>query len=112
MHQNFLLETCLASGHSQKIQTAIVNQYGELEGVIPLLVNVSDDEISRLRFLVRSIAFITIGVTFMSTVIGDMESVNFNQFAEPFRRAVLKDHVPTWDALSQQIRELVNASAN
>jgi len=106
VHQNFMLETSLAAVHSEKLQQALMSQFGEIEGVLPLLKNLTDDEIHRLRYLVRSITFTTVGVTFMSTVIGNMQSTNFNQFAEPFRRAILKDGVPTWSAMRQQIREM------
>ena len=74
-----------------------------------MLTNVSDDERVRLGYLIRSIMFITIGVTFLSTVVGSMQCTNFNQFAEPFRRAILKDGVPTWSEMSRQILELINA---
>jgi hypothetical protein len=30
---------------------------------------------------------------------------NYNQFAEPFRRAILKDSVPLWRELRRQISE-------
>lgn len=110
VHRNFMLETSLAAAHSEKLQQAIISQNGEIESVISLLEDVTDDEITRLRFLVRSITFTTVGVTFMSTVIGDMQRTDFNQFAEPFRRAILKDCVPTWSAVRKQIRELTVSS--
>jgi len=110
-HQNavrrsFTLETALAAAHSDKLRVAILGQLSELEAVVPLLDNVSDDEKDRLRYLIRSIMFVTIGVTFLSTVTDSLEHVDFNQFAEPFRRAVLKDGVPTWGVMCHQILEL------
>ena len=42
-------------------------QVSELEAVIPLLVNISEDEKDHLRYLIRSIVFVTIGITFLST---------------------------------------------
>jgi hypothetical protein len=110
-HQNavrrsFTLETALASAQSEKLRAAILGQLSELEAVIPLLAHVSDDEKNRLRYLIRSIMFVSIGITFLSTVTESLEQLDFNQFAEPFRRAVLKDGVPTWSAMCQQILEL------
>ncbi len=109
VRQNFTLETALAAGQSERLRLAILNQLSELQALIPLLTNVSDDERVRLGYLIRSIMFITIGVTFLSTVVGSMQCTNFNQFAEPFRRAILKDGVPTWSEMSRQILELINA---
>ena len=110
-HQNavrrsFILETAIASAQSDKLRVAILGQLSELEAVIPLLPHVSDDEKSRLRHLIRSIMFVSIGVTFLSTVTESLEHLDFNQFAEPFRRAVLKDCVPTWSVMCQQMLEL------
>jgi AcrR family transcriptional regulator len=109
VRQNFTLETALAAGQSERLRLAILSQLSELQALIPLLTNVSDDERARLGYLIRSIMFITIGVTFLSTVVGSMQCTNFNQFAEPFRRAILKEGVPTWSEMSRQILELINA---
>lgn len=108
VRSHFTLETALAAAHSERLQLAIISQVGELESVIPLLRNISDDEKRRLRYLIRSITFMTVGVTFMSTVTDSMQSTSLNQFAEPFRRAILKDCVPTWSEMCHQILELVN----
>ena len=110
-HQNavrrsFTLETALASAQSDKLRVEILGQLSELAAVIPLLAHVSDDEKDRLRYLIRSIMFVSIGVTFLSTVTDSLGHLDFNQFAEPFRRAVLKDGVPTWSVMCQQILEL------
>jgi AcrR family transcriptional regulator len=107
VRRSFNLETALAAAHSAKLQGAILGQLGELESVIPLLNNVSDDEKNRLRYLIRSIMFVTIGVTFLSTVTDSLQNLDFNQFAEPFRRALLKDAVPTWSEMCHQILEMV-----
>lgn len=108
VRQNFTLETALASAHSEKLRYAVLGQVSELEAVVPLLANVSDDEKNRLRYLIRSIVFCTVGVSFLSTVTKRTQSVDFNQFAEPFRRALLRDGVPTWSEMCQQILELVH----
>jgi AcrR family transcriptional regulator len=108
VRQHFTLETALASAHSDKLRNAVLGQISELEAVVPLLNNISDDEKNRLRFLIRSVVFCTVGVSFLSTVTDRTRSVDFNQFAEPFRRALLRDGVPTWSEMCNQILELVN----
>jgi len=109
VRQSFTLETALAAVHSDKLRAAILGQLGELESVIPLLVNISDDDKNRLRYLIRSITFATVGVTFLSTVTNALQNTNLNQFAEPFRRAILKGCVPTWSEMCHQILELVTS---
>ncbi len=109
VRQHFTLETALAAGNNQRLSIAIMSQLGELEAVIPLLMHISDDEKNRLRYLIRSITFVTVGVTFLSTVTDTVQRTDFNQFAEPFRRAILKDGVPSWSEMCRQILEIVKA---
>ena len=58
--------------------------------------------------MIRSIVFVTVGINFLSTVTDVTRHVDFNQFGEPFRRALLRDVVPTWSEMCQQIMEVVN----
>jgi AcrR family transcriptional regulator len=109
VRQSFTLETALAAAHSDKLRDAILGQIGELDAVVPLLNNVSDEEKVRLRYMIRSIVFVTVGINFLSTVTNVTRTVDFNQFGEPFRRALLRDGVPTWPEMCQQILEVVNA---
>jgi AcrR family transcriptional regulator len=109
VRQSFSLETALAAAHSEKLRVALLSQLSELESVIPLLTNINEVDRNRLRYLIRSISFATIGVTFLATVTTSVQEIDFNQFAEPFRRAVLKDCVPTWSEMCHQILELVNS---
>jgi AcrR family transcriptional regulator len=106
LRQRFVLEFSLAAVQSEKLQWAIIRRIGELEAVIPLLANLSDDEKTHLRYLIRSLSFVTIGVTFLSTITSSTLYTNYNQFAEPFRRAILKDSAPMWRELRRQINEL------
>jgi AcrR family transcriptional regulator len=109
VRQSFTLETALAAAHSDKLRDAVLGQIGELESVVPLLNNVSDEEKVRLRYMIRSIVFVTVGINFLSTVTNVTRNVDFNQFGEPFRRALLREGVPTWSEMCQQILEVVNA---
>jgi AcrR family transcriptional regulator len=106
LRQNFVLEIGLATMHSEKLQLVVLSRISELNVVIPQLTNTSDDQKNRLRYLLRSMIFMGIGVTFLSTVTDSMVYTNYNQFAEPFRRAILKDSVPLWGELRRQISEL------
>jgi AcrR family transcriptional regulator len=109
VRQSFTLETALAAAHSDKLRDAVLGQIGELDSVVPLLSNVSDEEKMRLRYMIRSIVFVTVGINFLSTVTSVTRTVDFNQFGEPFRRALLRDGVPTWPEMCLQILDVVNA---
>jgi hypothetical protein len=109
VRQSFTLETALAGVHSDKLRDAVLGQIGELESVVPLLKNVGDDEKIHLRYMIRSVVFVTAGINFLSTVTDVTRHVDFNQFGEPFRRALLRDVVPTWPEMCQQIIEVVTS---
>jgi AcrR family transcriptional regulator len=109
IRQNFTLETALAAAHSDKLRTAIISQLSELDAVIPLLSDINDEDKLRLRFFMRAITLTTIGVTFLATVSPTLENIQFNQFAEPFRQSILKDFMPTWTAMCEQLFSLINA---
>ncbi len=108
LRAHFTMEATLAAPYNPKVAHAVLNQVDSVEAVIPLLARLSDDEKTRLRYLIRSIVAVTAGVTFLSTVTGPLDEVDFNQFAEPFRRAILKDGVPSWSEMCRQIKELVD----
>jgi AcrR family transcriptional regulator len=109
VRQSFTLETALAAVHSDKLRDAVLGQIGELESIVPLLKNVGDHEKVHLRYMIRSIVFVTAGVNFLSTVTDVTRHVDFNQFGEPFRRALLRDVVPTWSEMCQQIIDAVKS---
>jgi AcrR family transcriptional regulator len=109
VRQSFTLETALAAVHSDKLRDAVLGQIGELESIVPLLTNVGDHEKTQLRYMIRSIVFATVGINFLSTVTDVTRHVDFNQFGEPFRRALLRDVVPTWPQMCQQIMGVVKA---
>lgn len=109
VRQSFTLETALAAVHNEKLRDAVLGQIGELESVVPLLSNVGEDEKASLRYMIRSIVFVTVGINFLSTVTGVTRHVDFNQFGEPFRRALLRDVVPNWLEMCQQIIDVVSS---
>ena len=106
--RNFTLETVLAAAHNDKLREAVVGQLRELEALIPGLVVVDDDEKECLRHMVRSISSVAVGVSWLASITKATESLDFNQFAEPFRLALLSDCVPTWQQISLQMRDLVD----
>jgi AcrR family transcriptional regulator len=108
LRRNFTLETVLAAAHNDKLRDAVVGQLRELEALIPGLVVVDDDEKECLRHMVRSISSVAVGVSWLASITRTTESLDFNQFAEPFRLALLSDCVPTWQQIALQMRGLVD----
>jgi AcrR family transcriptional regulator len=108
LRRNFTLETVLAAAHNDKLREAVVGQLRELEALIPGLVAVNDEEKACLRHMVRSISSIAVGVSWLASVTKTTKSLDFNQFAEPFRLALLRDCVPTWQQISLQMRGLID----
>jgi AcrR family transcriptional regulator len=108
LRRNFTLETVLAAAHNDKLREAVLAQLQVLEALIPGLVVVDDDEKECLRHMVRSISSVAVGVSWLASITKTTASLDFNQFAEPFRRALLSDCVPTWAQISLQMRGLVD----
>lgn len=108
LRRNFTLETALASAHNDKLRDAVLGQLRELEALIPSLVKVDDIERQSIRHMVRSISSVGVGVSWLASITKTTESLDFNQFAEPFRLALLSDCVPTWPQISARVRTLVN----
>jgi AcrR family transcriptional regulator len=109
VRQSFTMETILASTHSDKIRLAVIGQLRELEDAVRTLVELSDDEIESLRFLIRSVTNLAIGVSWMTTIAPSSRDIDFNQFCEPFRLAILRDVLPNWIHISEQIRKVVKS---
>lgn len=107
LRRNFTLETVLAAAHNDKLRDAVVGQLRELEALIPGLVVVDADEKKCLRHMVRSISSVAVGVSWLASITKTTETLDFNQFAEPFRLALLSDCVPTWQQISLQMRGLI-----
>ncbi len=108
LRRNFTLETVLAAAHNVKLRDAVVSQLREVQALIPGLVIVDDVERECLRHMVRSISSVAVGVSWLASITKTTESLDFNQFAEPFRLALLSDCVPTWQQISLQMRELID----
>ena len=85
----------MASAHSEK--TAMCGPRateGELESLVPLIAGLEEKESEQLGCMMRSLILLTLGVGFLSTVTKATDQVDFNQFAEPLRRALAHQAVP------------------
>jgi AcrR family transcriptional regulator len=104
VRQSFTMETTVASTHSDKIRLAVWALFHELEDAVRSLSGTSENEIESLRYLVRSITSMVVAVNWLTTITTATRDIDFNQFAEPFRRVILRDIVPNWDHIATQIR--------
>jgi hypothetical protein len=50
-----------------------------------------------------------VAVNWLTTITPATRGVDFNQFAEPFRRVILRDVVPNWNHIAEQIRNVAIA---
>jgi AcrR family transcriptional regulator len=110
VRQSFTMETILASTHSDKIRLAVMGQLRELEDAVRSVAGLADDEIESLQFLIRTLTILAIGVSWMTTIAPRTRDIDFNQFSEPFRLAVLRDALPNWIHVSEQIRNAVKSA--
>ena len=106
VRKSFTLEIAMASGHSEKIRSAVQAQMRGLEILVPLLDGVSDEGKSQLRSMIRAIIALTLGTSFLSTVTKATDQLDFNQFAEPFRRSLLQRDQFPWPEIRRQLKQL------
>ncbi|MCU1363512.1 MAG: hypothetical protein JWM55_1340 [Acidimicrobiaceae bacterium] len=106
IRKSFVLEMSMASAHNAKLRDTVGQQLELIEGVAPLLTDISDEERTHLRYMLRESVLLILGVSFMSTVTGAIAHMDFNQFAEPFRRSMLECCFPSWPDISRQLKEM------
>ena len=82
-------------------------QLQALESLVPIIAGLDDEERgNQLTCMIRTLILLTLGVSFLSTVTKATEQVDFNQFAEPLRRAFIDQAVPSWSNIQQQLGAL------
>jgi AcrR family transcriptional regulator len=109
VRRSFTMETTLASTHSDKIHLAVATIYRELEDAVRGLANVTDEERECLRYMIRAITSLVVGTSWLTTITSHTRDIDFNQFAEPFRRAILRECVPNWEHIATQIRDALSS---
>jgi AcrR family transcriptional regulator len=102
----FYMEMMLASAHNQKLRSAVGAQLQSIETASDSIQGIGDEERKHLRFTIREVTLLTLGVTFLSTLTTTTNDIDFAQFAEPFRRSLLECCFPTWDDISRQLQSL------
>jgi AcrR family transcriptional regulator len=106
LRKNFVLEMSMASAFNEKLRSAVAAQLQLIDSVAPLLVDISDEERVHFQYMLREIVLLTLGESFLSTVSRAVTQMDFNQFAEPFRRSLLECCFPSWPDISRQLKEM------
>ncbi len=109
VRKSFTSEVAMASAYSEKIRTSVQSQLKALESLVPLIAGLEEDESDQLTCMIRTLILLTLGVSFLSTVTKATEQVDFNQFAEPLRRAFIDQAVPSWSNIQQQLALVAQA---
>lgn len=104
LRRNFVLELFLAAGHHDKIREAIRNQLMHLESTVPTLLGLDEDEGDRLRYMLRTVITAMVGASWISALCETSADLEFAQFAEPLKRAILLRWLPDWETMSREIR--------
>jgi AcrR family transcriptional regulator len=108
VRKSFVLEMTMASAHNEKLRGAVAAQLQLIDSVGPLITDISDEERTHFQYMIREIVLLVLGVSFLSTVTTAVQEMDFNQFAEPFRRSLLDCCFPTWPDISRQLKEMAS----
>lgn len=108
--KEFTLEVAMASAYNDKLRVAVQRRLREIESVVPMIENLSEEERSELTCMIRVIIFTVMGISYLSTVTKATDNVDFNQFAEPLRQSILKSLVPSWPEIKRQMENIASSS--
>ena len=107
---DFTLEVAMASAYNERLRVAVRQRLRDIESVVPLIEGLSDEESFQLTCTMRGLIFAIMGVSFLSTVTKTTDHIDFNQFAEPLRRSLLNNLVPSWPDIKRQMQNIANSS--
>lgn len=110
LRKSFTLEMAMASAHNAKLRGAMGGQLQSIDDVATFIDDISDEERTHLQYMTREIVLLTLGVSFLSTVTKALSQMDFNQFAEPFRRTLLDCCFPSWPNIRRQLSVLAASS--
>jgi AcrR family transcriptional regulator len=103
LRRDFMLESVLAAAYSQTIRSAMLRQFGEFEVLMSRVTDIDDEQRVCLSHMIRTLYSLAIGVGWLATLTRTAKDHDFNQFAEPLRRTLLRDCLPDWESVSQQL---------
>jgi AcrR family transcriptional regulator len=102
--RNFIMEMAFASVHHPAIREAMVNQIVKSEVVVPTLIEIEGEAKERLRYTIRTITSLVVGVGWVATVAKTTKDLDFSQFTQPLQDSLREQWQPDWTDISQEIR--------
>ncbi len=99
---HFTLEVSLASIQNANLREALQSKLQDLELLVPFVSGFNDDERTQMGCMIRLLVLLSLGASFLSTVTSATDHVDFNQFAEPLRRALVRS-VTSWSAIQSHL---------
>lgn len=104
--RDYLLEFSLATAFNAHLFRAMAYQVQQANVAIPFLDGTSEEQRAVLSHLIMVLRLVTLGISFVTSVSGEMQCTNFAQFTEPLRMAMLNSTGSEWSKLSAQLRSL------
>ena len=110
VRKSFTLEVSMAAAYNEKLRAAVIKQLRDVESVVPMLEGLNDQEVFQLTCSIRFIVYSVMGISYLSTVTKVTDHVDFNQFCEPVRHALLMNLGTSWPNIRRQLENLANAA--
>jgi len=110
VRRNFVLEFSLAGVRVPEIHAAVLQQTLDLVATVDFL-DATPDERDVVISVVRTIAFLTTGVTYLSAACDVLHCGNLSQFTEPFRRSARALCGAQWDARRDLLMKFANEAS-
>lgn len=110
VRKDFALEVVMASAYNDQLRAVVQKILRDVESVIPMIEGLSHEEEVQFRCMIRIIVYAVMGVSYLSTVTKATDVLDFNQFAEPVRQAIVRTLVPSWATIRQQMENIVNSA--
>jgi hypothetical protein len=98
------MEMAFASVHHPPIRAAVVNQIVKTEVVVPNLIEIEGEAKERLRYTIRTITSLVVGVGWVATIAKTTKDLDFSQFTQPLQESLLEQWQPDWTDISQEMR--------
>jgi AcrR family transcriptional regulator len=102
--RNFIMEMAFASVHHPSIRTAVVNEIVKTEVIVPNLIELDGEAKDRLRYTIRTITSLVVGVGWVATIANTTKDLDFSQFTQPLLDSLREQWQPDWTDISQEIR--------
>jgi AcrR family transcriptional regulator len=109
--RGFLLEMFVASAHNDILRTGVWRRLRELEVSVYDRVDIDEETLLRLRYLLRTVMTLAVSVGWLTTLTESSSSFEYSHISEPIRQALLESRFSDWDTVSRELRDVANIGA-